>query len=259
MKSSTKEISINEAESTFILNKLADGYNQDTCHDDSDLKNGNHKVQLDLSSQLQVYHNAGEATAGPIPLQKNEAYGLVLENIQATSSDAELVSQPVTSQMATVTSDLHTSDIASNNEQTSTNNGPQLHTAELIDLCTCTTTEETVNSTHDNESDSEHQSYEKVCTYEKVQPCNVAHLLVQLSEERHRLEPLLHGEVSSNDDRMDTTDSDRETARVSPNESLDSYEQVWGYERIHHCDFPLEELAQKDDNTASTIAKTDDN
>ena len=32
---------------------------------------------------------------------------------------------------------------------------------------------------------------------------------------------------------------------TSPAESLDSYEQVWGYERIHHCDLPLEEfLAQ---------------
>ena len=258
MKSSTEGISINEAESTFILNKLADGYNHDTCHDYSYLNNENHEVQLDLSSQLQI---SGDATAGSVPLQKNEAYGLVLENTQASSSNAELVSQPITSQ--TATSNLHTSDNASKDEQTFTNNGPQLHTAELAELCTCTTTEETVN-THDSESDSEHQSYEKVCTYEKVQPCNVDHLLVQLSkDEHHRQVPSLGSEVSCNDDSvdMDTTMScsDRKTARTSPNESLDSYERVWGYERIYHCDIPLEELMPKDDNTASITAKTDMN
>ena len=260
-----KVTSIIEEESTFILNKLEDDYGQDhistitTCHDYSDLKHKTHEVhlQVDLPSQLQVYHNAEDTTA-VVPLQKNEAYGLVLEaDTQATSSNAEVVSQPVTSQVAT--SDLHTSDTASNDEQTSTNNGPQLHTAELTDLCT--TTEETVN-TQDNESDSEHQLYEKVRTYEKVQPCDVDHLLVQLrEEEHHRQEPSQHGEVSCNDEGMDmdTTHSDRKTARTSPSESLESYEQVWGYERIYHCDFPLEELVPKDDNTASTIAKTDDN
>ena len=58
---------------------------------------------------------------------------------------------------------------------------------------------------------------------------------------------------------MDAIGSDG-SMNTSPAESLDSYERVWGYERIHHCDLPLEEfLAQKDDDTASTIPQTDDN
>ena len=154
------------------------------------------------------------------------------------------------------------SDNAANDEQATTNSGPQPgHNAEYINLGLCTITTETVNT--ESESDSEHQSYEKVCTYEKVQPFNVNQLLVQLSEEGHyHQDPTLHhGGVSkkdSNGDSIGAIGSD-ENIETDPAESLDSYEQVWGYERIHHCDLPLEEfLAQKDDNTASAITKTDD-
>ena len=253
LETSTKVNSTNEVESTFI----EETYSQDTSHGYCDLKHENHEVQFGLSSQLQV---TGNATTG-IPLQKNEAYGLglVLENTQTPPFiNLGLVSEPIISTAPMTTSDPHTTDSASKDEQISIYNGPQLHTAEQLNFCT------TVENTRDHESDSEHQSYEQVCPYEKVQPCDVEHLLVQVREGQHHQTPFLHNEVSRkdcNEDNMDTTDSDDKTG-TSPPESLNSYEQVWGYERIHHCDLPLEEfMGQKDDNTVSTVAvaKADDN
>ena len=48
-----------------------------------------------------------------------------------------------------------------------------------------------------------------------------------------------HDNTSGRDDKTET----------SPAKSLNSYERIWGYERIDHCDLPLEEfLGQKDDD-----------
>lgn len=247
-------ISINEAESTFI----EENHGQEASHNYCDLKVENHEVQLGLSNQLQV---AVDATP-QMPLQKNEAYGLglVLENTQTLLfTNIGLVNEPVTSTSPTTTSDPHTRVSASKVEQISTYNGPQLHTAEQLDLCTAVE-----NTPVDHESDSEHESYEKVCSYEKVQPCDIKHLLVQASKEGCCHQNSSQGEAlrkdsKLSDDSMGTVGSDDETG-TSPDENLNSYERVWGYERIHHCDLHLEEfMVQKDDNTASTVAKSDNN
>ena len=86
----------------------------------------------------------------------------------------------------------------------------------------------------DYKSDSE--SYEQVCTYEKVQPCNLLHLS---TEEPHSEVPKMDG--NDHDNTSSTSGGDDKT-ETSPAKSLNSYERVWGYERIDHCDLPLEEF-----------------
>ena len=220
--------------------------------------------------QLQLMSSAGdydcpaavipEATLQPVSmtmsLQENEAYGLVFENTQNLMSPSItecMMSEPITQSA----SDPYTTDNASKDEHSPAHEGPQLHTAEHLDLCI---TAENIN-TRDGKSDSEHQLYEKVCTYEKVQSCDIDHLL----KVAHYQGPSLHGtgEASGkdcNDDSMGTTGSDGKTGTTSnPTESLDSYEQVWGYERVYHCDLPLEDfVGQKNDDTTSVITRADD-
>ena len=65
----------------------------------------------------------------------------------------------------------------------------------------------------------------------------------------------MHNKASKNtcnDDSTSITSRDDKT-KASPAESLNSYERVWGYERIYHCDLPLEEfMAQKHDKGSDT-------
>ena len=185
--------------------------------------------------------NTNELSASAMSLQKNEAYGLVLENTQNLLSPS--ITECVISEPITSTSDPHTTASAFKDKHSPTYEGPQLHTAEHLDLYI---TAENIN-TQDGESDSERQLYEKVCTYEKVQPCDVNHLL----EVVHYQDPSLHGtgeasDKDHNDGSMGTTGSDGKTGTSdSPSESLDSCERVWGYERVYHCDLPPEDFSDR--------------
>ena len=160
--------------------------------------------------------NTNELLAHAMSLQKNEAYGLVFENTQSPSITECVMSEPITS-----TSDPNTTDNTPKNKHSPTYEGPQLHTAEHLDLCI---TAENIN-TFDGESDSEHQLYEKVCTYEKVQPCDVDHLL---EVAHHQSCPSLHGtsealNKNTNGDSMGTTSANdgKPGTTDSPSENLD--------------------------------------
>ena len=318
MESSTKDVII---KSTFTLNKLATDVGQGhtataaSYNDYSNFKNENCEVhdQIHLPSQ-----KIGGTMSG-ISVQKNDAYGLVLTNTGISASATDLVNEPiVTPPMATMSCDLHTTKSASKDNSlsgyeriqlihtvkhshsrttaentcdrksdsehqsyeqvctyekvqscdvqhllakeaphqsrlsvhsntsttASTNARRQPHVAEHSHLCT---------TVSDHESDSEHQSYEHVCTYEKVQPCDLK--LLHLDKEAACRDPSMHSKASKNacnDDSTSITSRDDET-KASPAESLNSYERVWGYERIYHCDLPLEEfMAQKHDKGSDT-------
>ena len=95
---------------------------------------------------------------------------------------------------------------------------------------------------------SDSESYEQVCTYEKVQPCNLLHLS---TEEPHSEAP----KMDDHDNTSSTSGGDDKT-ETSPAKSLNSYKRVWGYERIDHCDPSLEEfLGQKDDDNTVHSSK----
>ena len=118
-----------------------------------------------------------------ISVQKNDAYGLVLTNTGISPSITDLVNEPiVTPPTATMSCDSHTTESASKDNPLSGYERIQLiHTAEHSHSRT------TAENTRDHESDSEHQSYEQVCTYEKVQPCDVQHLLAKEAPHQSRL------------------------------------------------------------------------
>lgn len=168
-----------------------------------------------------------EMPAPVTSLQKNEAYGLVLENTQTAPSIVECTTnEPITPQRAT--SDLH----VHITDSTSKGKHPSIITIISDDLCI---TAENINSC-DGKSDSEHL---QLCSYEKVQHCDVDHYL----KVSHQQEPSLHsvGTIVS-DGKMETTAAD--SSPTIANESLDSYEQVCSYERVYHCDLPLEECLE---------------
>ena len=220
-----------------MLNKLETYVGQGNDHY-SNVKNENYEVhdQINLELPSQTCQKVGDATSG-IPVQKNDAYGLVLTNTGISASATDLVNEPiVTSPMATMSCDPHTTKSASKDNHLSVYERTQLiHTVQHSHSCT------TVEHTCDHESDSEHQSYEQVCTYEKVQPCDVQHLLdaphegpsvhsnastTASTNARRQLHIAEHSHV-----HLCTTASDHES-----DSEHQSYEQVCTYEKVQPCD-----------------------
>ena len=297
LESSTKEVSVNVhvTGSTFILNKLetdhkrghtATATNNKYSNLRSCYKNENYEPQVDIHNQ--IYQKAEDTYSG-ISVQKNDAYGLVLTNTQISSSTTDLANECVTSPSIVISnpqvyttestpkdrhsstfetrapfhaiepSHLHTT-VENTHDESDSEHQPyekvctyervQLNATEFSHLL-CTTSEDAP----DHESDSEHQSYEQVCTYEKVQACNVQQLL-HLTEETPHQGPSVYKEaskkLSNDDDSASTTctggDDKTET------KSLDSYECVWGYEKIDHCDLDLEKIIVQKFNDNKTQA-----
>ena len=303
LESSTEDISIIAAESTFILKN---DYGQGHTPGERYCKNENCEIQPDLSRH--VYHNTMAGMSG----QKNEINRPVLANTQMSSSITERVSEPSTSQTA-ILSDPQTngSTLSKDIKQLSTYEGPQLYTAEsshfdstaentcdhesyaehqsyeqactykkvqlcdvehsllplhkeatsqdpsvLIEASNNESNEDsgiteftdlcmTIENTHDHESDSEQQSYEEVCSYENVQPCDVEHLLLHLSKEAMSQDPSLHSKASKNESSGDIaieftaakhTDSCITVESCESDSEHQSYEQVYSYEKVQPCD-----------------------
>ena len=230
LESSTEDISITAAESTFILNN---DYGQGHTPGERYCKNENCEIQPDLSRH--IYHNTMAGMSG----QKNETNRPVLTNTQICSSITERVSEPTTSQTA-ILSDPQTNRSTSSKDikQLSTYEGPQLHTAE------CSHFDSTAENTCDHESYAEHQSYEQACTYKKVQLCDVEHSLLPLHKEATSQDPSVLIEASNNESNEDSgitefTDLCTTIENTRDHESdseQQSYEKVCSYENVQPCD-----------------------
>ena len=237
LESPTKEVII---ESTFTLNKLATDVGQGhtatavSCNDYSNFKNENYEGYDEIQLPSQISQKIGDTMSG-ISVQKNDAYGLVLTNTGISPSITDLVNEPVViSPMATMSCDLHTTESASkDNHLTDYERIQLIHTVEHSHSC--------ATALCDHESDSEHQSYEQVCTYEKVQPCDVQHLLdaphqgpsvhsnastTASTNARRQLHVAEHSHI-----HLCTTASDHES-----DSEHQSYEQVCTYEKVQPCD-----------------------
>ena len=97
---------------------------------------------------------------------------------------------------------------------------------------------------HDSELNSNYRGYEQVCGYERIQTCDaeIEHLLLQCKGTQDH-NPLKHPHTENES----LTAMCRQPQSLSGDENQaptesSSYERIWGYETVQHCDLHLESL-----------------
>ena len=83
---------------------------------------------------------------------------------------------------------------------------------------------------------SERHSYERVWGYERIEHCDIGHFKLGNGHNCNSKKLAVHNGASQSLPSPSCREQDLEFSSSKHN----SYERIWGYERIHHCDLPLE-------------------
>ena len=198
--------------------------------------------EVDLSG-YQIVDDVNNATAG-ISMQKNLAYsGLVLANTHVQESSMppciELTSeQDISSSESSSEDDFVFIDNVKLQTQHCDNVGLIFRTGALNRGAALNT-----SVVH---SDTIHQDTPEVLGSEKqTEDCAIE---VQHDDCDGEQSLLAHQNTDSEGKLPVHLSLQSETSSCTSNENqqLTSYERIWGYERVYHCDIPLESLLHKD-------------